>query len=331
MTAPGQEDLRSFLERKENVLVLDGALATELEARGCNLHDRLWSGKVLLESPELIQAVEASYLDAGARCLITASYQVTPQALQEQRGMDEAAATAVVAGSVRVAKAARAAFRLANPHVVEPIFVAGSVGPYGAYLADGSEYRGDYRRTMEEHQAFHRPRITALVTENVDVLAVETQPSADEVRAIVRLLEREFPGTPCWVSFTIREPSVPGAPVTHIADGTPLVDIARELEMSPSVVALGFNCISLRAATPALQSLSQIVTSKPLVIYPNSGEVYDAVSKTWRKDSDLPHDAATLSANVDAWLRAGARLVGGCCRTGPADIANLRKEIGTVP
>nr|AGT02669.1 homocysteine S-methyltransferase [Crithidia acanthocephali] len=307
--------MESFLSSSSNVVVLDGGLATELEKRGCDLLDPLWSGKVLLDTPELIQAVEEDYLEAGARCIITASYQVTPQSLMEHRQLSEAAAVAAIEESVKIAQRARAAFLARHPDA-GPVFIAGSVGPYGAYLADGSEYRGDYRRTAEEFQRFHRARIAALLRAGADVLAIETQPNAAEVRAIVALLQAEHPSSRAWVSFTTART----APATAISDGTAWADVLPVLEAAPQIIATGVNCIPMAEATAALAHL-RTLTQMPLVVYTNAGETYDAVTKTWHPITT--HDGTTLMLKglAPEWASHGARLIGGCCRTGPADIA----------
>lgn len=316
----GFSAFRRFFKVTSNVLVLDGALATELETRGCDLDDSLWSGRILLEQPDIIQAVEASYLEAGARCLITASYQVTPQALQKQRGLSEKEAVATVAKSVELAVAARAARATLVPSA-PTVFVAGSVGPYGAYLANGSEYRGDYVLTEVALKDFHRPRLAALVAAGVDVLALETQPSAAEVKALIHLLAEEFSHAAAWVSFT----SSPAHPHTQLADGTPFADIVPFLDAAPQVVAIGLNCVPLATVSASLKELSKY-TRKPLVVYPNSGESYDAASKTWSGRTD---DDCTLAGHCVEWLQSGARIIGGCCRTGPKDIASLAVKIAT--
>ncbi|STL60758.1 homocysteine S-methyltransferase [Escherichia coli] len=150
--------LRALLD-KQDILLLDGAMATELEARGCNLADSLWSAKVLVENPELIREVHLDYYRAGAQCAITASYQATPAGFAA-RGLDEAQSKALIGKSVELARKAREAYLAENPQA-GTLLVAGSVGPYGAYLADGSEYRGDYHCSVEAFQAFHRPRVEA--------------------------------------------------------------------------------------------------------------------------------------------------------------------------
>jgi homocysteine S-methyltransferase len=319
--------MESFLADPRHVIVLDGGLATELERCGCDLLDPLWSGKVLVDAPQLIEEVEATYLHAGARCVITASYQVTPQSLMEHRHLSEADAVAAIEESVRIAQRARAAHLQLYPKAA-PVFIAGSVGPYGAYLADGSEYRGDYVRTAEEFKTFHRARIAALLRAGADVLAIETQPNAAEVRAVVSLLQAEYPSCRAWVSFTTSRTS----PAEAMSDGTRWSEIIPVLEAAPQVIAMGVNCIPMAEASAALARLHTL-TRMPLVVYTNSGEVYDATAKTWQSITMNDGTVLSLQAVAKEWAGYGARLIGGCCRTGPADIAGAAtalKEAGYV-
>ncbi|KAA5975253.1 MULTISPECIES: homocysteine S-methyltransferase [Pantoea] len=292
------------------LLILDGALATELEARGCQLADALWSAKVLMEDPELIYQVHYDYFVAGARCAITASYQATPQGFAT-RGLSEDESLALIARSVELAQRARHDYLAVRPDA-KTLLVAGSVGPYGAFLADGSEYRGDYALPEAEMMAFHRPRVQALLAAGADLLACETLPSFAEAQALVKLLA-EFPDARAWFSFTLRDAG-------HISDGTPLAEVVSWLNQQPQVVALGVNCVALESVTPALQQL-QTLTDKPLVVYPNSGEQYDAGSKTWHSAPS----GCTLHDKLAEWQQAGARLIGGCCRTSPGDIAAIAR------
>lgn len=292
------------------LLILDGALATELEARGCQLADALWSAKVLMEDPELIYQVHYDYFVAGARCAITASYQATPQGFAT-RGLSEDESLALIARSVELAQRARHDYLAVRPDA-KSLLVAGSVGPYGAFLADGSEYRGDYALPEAEMMAFHRPRVQALLAAGADLLACETLPSFAEAQALVKLLA-EFPDARAWFSFTLRDAG-------HISDGTPLAEVVSWLNQQPQVVALGVNCVALESVTPALQQL-QTLTDKPLVVYPNSGEQYDAGSKTWHSAPS----GCTLHDKLAEWQQAGARLIGGCCRTSPGDIAAIAR------
>jgi Homocysteine/selenocysteine methylase (S-methylmethionine-dependent) len=303
--------LTALLEQRPFV-VLDGAMATELEARGCNLADSLWSAKVLMENPEPIREVHLDYYRAGAQVAITASYQATPAGFAA-RGLDEAQSRALIGKSVELARKAREAYLAENAHA-GTLLVAGSVGPYGAYLADGSEYRGDYARSAEEFTAFHRPRVEALLDAGADLLACETLPSFAEIRALVSLLA-DYPRARAWFSLTLRDSE-------HLSDGTPLRDVVGALADNPQVVALGINCIALENTTAALTHL-QGLTALPLVVYPNSGEHYDAVTKTWHHHGEA---CETLAGYLPQWLAAGAKLIGGCCRTTPKDIAELNAQ-----
>lgn len=301
-------------------LVADGALATELEARGCDLADPLWSAKVLFEQPGLIRQVHRDYFRSGAGIAITASYQATPQGFG-QRGIGEADALELVALSVRLADEARREHLEENPGA-GPLLIAGSVGPYGAYLADGSEYRGDYDLGKTGFMDFHRPRIAALVDAGVDFLACETLPSLPEAEALLDLLE-EF-DVEAWLSFTLRDGG-------HISDGTPLAGVAGLCAGHPHVAAVGVNCVPLELVAPALGALRS-ATRTPLIAYPNTGESYDPVSKTWGPAGATGGSAGSggrelpsLAAEADAWRGLGARIVGGCCRTTPRDIAALAR------
>ncbi|SEI42962.1 homocysteine S-methyltransferase [Arthrobacter sp. yr096] len=291
-------------------LVLDGALATELEAHGCDLEDPLWSAKVLLEQPHLIKQVHRDYFDAGASVAITASYQATPQGFA-QRGLSVDESLELVALSVRLADEARQE-ALAEGTANGPLLVAGSVGPYGAYLADGSEYRGDYTLSAAEFRDFHRPRIAALVEAGADFLACETLPSYAEAEALLALVT-EF-DVESWFTFTLRDSG-------HISDGTPIADVAALLRAEARVAAVGVNCVPLELVTEALGTL-QRSSGKPLVAYPNSGEIYDAASKTWSPAEGV-QGSGTLAGNAGVWRGKGARLIGGCCRTTPRDIEGL--------
>jgi homocysteine S-methyltransferase len=296
----------SFTEFVNNrdYIVVDGALATELESRGCDLNSSLWSAEVLIHQPELIYQVHRDYFLAGADCAITSSYQASTKGLQQQ-GFSKSEANMLILKSVALAK--QAADEVQKEFPDRQCFVAGSIGPYGAFLADGSEYRGDYHLPEEEMKDFHRGRMEALVEAGVDVLACETIPSIQETQALINLL-LEFPTTPYWVSFTLRDEN-------HLSDGTSLKEVLDLLNSLPQCVAVGVNCIPEDLVSKALSSLSSL-TSKPLIAYPNSGEIYDATSKTW---SGERAEGDHLSDRVKEWHSLGAKLIGGCCRTTPAD------------
>lgn len=298
------------LFRNQPFLLLDGAMATELENRGCDLTDSLWSAKLLTENPQLISQVHYDYFQAGAQCTITASYQASLPGFAA-RGISAADAQALIRLSVSLAADARHRFLSEHPEA-GPLLIAGSVGPYGAWLADGSEYRGDYHCTPEQYQEFHRPRIASLLEAGADLLACETLPSFEEIRALAELLTH-YPRASAWFSFTLRD-------AQHLSDGTPLSDVIALIECYPQIVAVGINCIALADTTAALRYLHTL-TPLPLVVYPNSGEHYDAVSKHWHSQGE---SCATLADYLPDWLAAGAKLIGGCCRTTPTDIAALK-------
>jgi homocysteine S-methyltransferase len=308
------DPLLPFLQQ-DGVMLLDGGLATELESRGRVLDDDLWSAAVLLDDPELIRAVHLDYLKAGADCIASASYQATIPALK-RRGLGESAATDCLRLSVDLARQARDAFwseEESRSGRQRPL-VAASIGPYGAYLADGSEYRGDYDLDVGALAAFHERRFAILATAGADLLACESIPARVEAEALLRLL-RATDTTRAWFSFTCRDGG-------HLSDGTPIAALAAELDRDEQVAAIGVNCTAPRFILPLLRALRE-ATSKPLVVYPNSGESYDAALKQWSG----PRSPIDFAAAARSWVEAGARLVGGCCRTGPDHIRRLRSAL----
>lgn len=317
MTPLAADDpLRPFLSAPAG-LVLDGGLATELERAGFDLAHPLWSARLLRERPEAIAAVHRAYLDAGADCITTASYQATVEGFRRE-GATTAEAEAFLRRSVSLAVAVRDAFWAEagrEPGRARPL-VAASIGPYGAYLANGSEYTGEYDRDEAGLVAFHRDRMQLLVDAGPDLLACETIPSAVEARALARLLA-ERPGARAWVSFSCRDGS-------RLCDGTSFADSVRAVAELPQVMAVGVNCTAPSHVEDLLRAAAA-VTAKPLVAYPNSGETYDAAAKAWRGLVD----PADWGARGRAWRAAGARLVGGCCRTGPDHIRALRATLPT--
>jgi len=293
------------------LIILDGALATELERLGCDINDSLWSAKILAQNPEIIEKVHYDYFASGADCAITSSYQATIEGYIE-KGFTEFEAISLIKKSVTIAKKARDDFWKNPLHRINrptPL-VAGSVGPYGAYLADGSEYRGDYKISEEDLIEFHRPRVKILVSAGVDILACETIPSLIESKAIIKLL-KEFPNVYCWMSFSAKND-------LQISDGTLISDCAKYLDAFTQVAAIGINC----SAPAHIQSLIEEIkknSKKPIVVYPNSGEEYDACSKTWHGNSS----SEIYSRSTKSWFDKGAQLIGGCCRTTPEDIKSI--------
>ncbi len=298
--------------RHQSWLVLDGALATELEQRGAVLDDPLWSARILLEQPGLIRQVHEDYFRAGADVAITASYQASFEGFA-RRGLSLEQSEALLRRSVRLAVEGREAFwaETANRAGRLRPLVAASVGPYGAFLADGSEYRGDYGLSKRQLIDWHRPRLAVLAGSGADLLACETIPCLREAEALVELLA-EFPGTAAWLSFSCCDGE-------RLCRGEPFREAAALAESCPQVVAFGVNCTPPEYVEALLGSAAGH-TGKPLLAYPNSGETWDARRHCWISNG-RPVDFGSLARR---WYAAGARLIGGCCRTGPADIAQVR-------
>lgn len=295
----------------DRVLVLDGGLATQLEAQGCDLSDRLWSARLLVEDPEAVVTAHLAFFRAGSRVATTASYQATFEGFAA-RGIGHDEAAGLLRQSVSLASLARERFRAerdaAGAREPGPLLVAASVGPYGAMLADGSEYRGRYGLTVDALADFHRERLAILAATEADVLAVETIPELEEAVAIARLLD-ETPGARAWVSFSCADAS-------HLRSGAPIEEAIEAVAGSPAVIAVGINCTAPEHVE-ALVRRVRAVTPKPVVAYPNSGEGWDAAARRWTGAEAGRVDGAAATR----WHAAGASLIGGCCRVTPDQVA----------
>jgi homocysteine S-methyltransferase len=294
-------------------MVLDGALATELERRGANLEDPLWSAKCLIERPDLIREVHLDYFRAGADVAITATYQATFAAFA-RRGIEAPAAAGLMRDAVAAAAGARDEFWAEAENRVGRLrpLVAASVGPYGAMLADGSEYRGHYAASEAELADFHRPRLRVLAHAGADLLACETLPCLREALTLAGLLQ-EFPDVCAWVSFSCRDGE-------RDSEGEEIGECAARLQDYSQIVAVGVNCTPPQYVESLLRQMRRR-TDKPLLAYPNSGEHYQAESKRWGGDSG----GLQFGEQARRWYAAGARLIGGCCRTGPQEIRSVKR------
>ena len=288
------------------VRVLDGGMATELERRGFDLSGPLWSAHVLDEAPEAIVAAHLDYLRAGADVIETASYQISALGYRELGRQDWARA---MRQSVELAEAARREYARESGRRV---WIAGSLGPYGAALHNGAEFHGRYGIGFEELVGFHRERLAVMAETAADLVALETVPSLEEARAIVAALG-EAPGAAGWVSFTCRD-------ARHVAHGEALGECVGLLDGAERVLAVGINCTSPERVE-ALIGEVRAGSGKPVVVYPNSGEKWDAATKSWRGRDDLAAEIVRYGAMARRWYAAGAQAVGGCCRTGPGHIA----------
>jgi homocysteine S-methyltransferase len=298
----------TFADRLERgPVVLDGGLATELEAHGHDLGDRLWSARLLRDDSDAIEAAHRAFYEAGADVAITASYHATFEGF-EAEGIGGAETARLLRLSVELAQRARDAVRPDG-------LVAASVGPYAVLFADGTEYTGDYRRVSDRDFAdLHRPRIAALLEAGPDLLAVETIPALREATALAGLLA-EFPAAEAWMSFCCRDGE-------RLSDGTPVEDAARAAAACPQVAAIGVNCTPPQHIDALLERAGS-ASGLPLIVYPNSGRTWDPDRFDWHGGGVQGFSAGRLAG----WRARGARAIGGCCGIGPAAIAGVAAAV----
>jgi homocysteine S-methyltransferase len=299
-----------------NLRVLDGGMASELEHLGARIDGPLWSAHVLEDAPDKIVAVHRAYIEAGADCLLTASYQVSRMGYAEQ-GLPPARADAALLRAVQLARAASAELP------TRQVLVAASLGPYGAALHNGAEYHGNYTCSHRGLVDFHLERIQVLAAARApqapDLLAFETLPSLQEAQAIGEALSAS-PALPVWFSFTCRDSR-------HVAHGERLSDCAAAVARFPQTIAIGVNCTH-PALIPTLIRELRAASSLPIVVYPNSGEGWDAATRSWTSSGSS--DPAGYGAQAAQWFAAGAQLVGGCCRTRPAHIHQVAQAASNI-
>lgn len=293
--------------RFSDARVLDGGMASELEFLGANISGPLWSAHVLEDAPERVKAVHRAYLEAGADVLLTASYQVSRKGYAEF-GLAAAEADRALLRAVELAESVRR--EAGRPDAL----IAASLGPYGAALHNGSEYHGNYECSLDELVDFHRERIAVLAESGADLLAFETIPSLEEAEAIARALEA-WPELAAWMSFTCPEPRGAALEVAH---GERLFDCAAFADAVPQVIAIGVNCTEPRWIAGLIAEVKRS-SAKPVVVYPNSGEGWDAEHRRWTGVSE----PRSFGRMAHAWYAAGAQLIGGCCRTRPEHIREV--------
>ncbi|MEZ5992547.1 MAG: homocysteine S-methyltransferase [Planctomycetota bacterium] len=302
------KDPQKLIQRfKSRVHVLDGGLATELEKRGHDISGKLWSAQVLLDDPGAIEQLHYDYLKAGADIIITSSYQLTFQGMKEAGYTHEQAEDALWK-SVEVAVKARERYLSEldeDPPEDRKPLIAASIGPYGAYLADGSEYTGDYGLEHDELVRFHRERFDLLIRSNADLLAFETTPDNNELNAYFTLLDTTV--APGWITVSTEEAA---NTAINFQDVIP----------APGIVALGANCVAPSRVGSFIDQCSWVNDFTPIIVYPNSGEGWDAANRCWIGENDADH----FTEHAREWIKAGANIIGGCCRTGPEHISRLR-------
>jgi len=298
--------------------VLDGGMASELEFLGADISGPLWSAHVLEDAPEMVMAVHRAYLQAGADILLTASYQVSRKGYVEF-GLDPSRADTALLRSVALATAARDEF--VPREKGREILIAASLGPYGAALHNGAEYHGNYDCSFEDLVEFHRQRIAVLAESQADLLAFETLPSLEEAGAIGEALSA-WPDLAAWFIFNCPDHRAVQLQVAH---GEPLRACAELAASFPQTVAVGINCTQPKWLASLIPEL-RAVSDKPIIVYPNSGEGWDAQSRCWSGLSD----PTAFGKQARQWYAAGAQIVGGCCRTRPAhirEVADVAKSL----
>jgi homocysteine S-methyltransferase len=304
--------IQNCIERtldKYPFVVLDGGLATELEKKGFILKDRLWSARLIAEHPAAIRDVHLSYLFAGADCITTSSYQATIRGFMAE-GYSRTESRQLIVSSMRLAREAVDIFNessVKDGTRPEP-FIAASAGCYGAYLANGSEYRGDYHLKEVEYRDFHRERLEILIGAGADLIAFETFPSFEEAQAVSDLMD-EYDDIFYWIVFTIKDHN-------HTSRGDILADCIRMLSQKKNITGAGINCSQPGFVGPAIDMLEKKIN---IIVYPNSGEHFDKDCSCWKYEEDM----ADYSKLAQQWYSKGARIIGGCCRTGPEDIRKI--------
>ena len=306
----GSSKFKALLEQG-NPVILDGGMGSELARHGHDISSSLWSAELLINNPQAIYDVHRSYLDAGAQIITSASYQASLPGLVAM-GLSTQRAKELVMQSVEIAKSACRDFHAQNPDCGYQTLVAASIGPYGAYLADGSEYRGNYGISDHMLHEFHQQRLVWLDQSAADVLACETIPDIAEAAVLAELLRKV--DTPAWVSFSC-------ADGLHINDGSLLREAVAQFEGHANLMALGVNCTSPQFITSLIGEIKSVLNNMAIVVYPNSGERYDAMQKSW-VGTETPLECAQAAGD---WYQAGATIIGGCCRMGPAHIAEMAK------
>jgi len=296
-------------------LLIDGGLSNVLEKQGHDLNHKLWTAKLLETNPESIIQAHYSYLESGAQCITTSSYQASVPGFMAT-GHNRDKAEALIRKTVELAEIAieRAIIKGLVDH--KPL-IAASIGPYGAYLADGSEYRGNYGVSDETLKEFHRDRMRLLDGSNADFFACETVPSFQEARVLSEILVDC--DKPAWISFSCKNEH-------EINDGTRIEECASVFANHSNVFAMGVNCTAPKYVSGLIELMKSGSGAKKIVVYPNSGEAYNAESKTWLGLSD----PELFVAMAKEWIKMGADIIGGCCRIGPDHIRSISEFLVNV-
>jgi len=279
------------------VIKLDGGLSTALENNGNKLTTSLWTGELIRSAPSEITKAHLDFINAGSQIIITSSYQLSYLGCSK-RGWSKSETDEALHTSTQLAKDA------ANKSGKD-VMVAASVGPYGAALADGSEYKGNYGVSKSLLKDFHARRLEVLISTSPDLLALETMPDTFEVEVLLELLS-DCP-IPFWVSYSCKAGNQTNAGQSF----------ADAVTIANKAMAVGINCTSPELITELLLSAK---SDQPFVVYPNSGRTWDAVKKEWIGSKGVGFDQKL----INEWSKAGAQYIGGCCGIGAAEISLLQ-------
>lgn len=307
--------IKDILE-KQKAIILDGALGTFMQIKGYDVNDSLWSAKFLDENPDVIANIHKEYLEVGSDCIITSSYQASVEGFLK-KGFSEKRAEELLRLSIKIAKRARDEFweNLENKdNRIKPL-VAASIGPYGAFLADGSEYSGDYKISDDELINFHKNRLDIILDEKPDLIACETMPSFKEVKTLCELL-KEYPKTSNWITFSAKNDSFTNA-------GDDIISSMKYLENQNHIDAIGINCTAPQYISSLIEKIKS-VSNKPIVVYPNGGSKYNPITKKWEKGEVSATEFAKMAY---LWYKNGASIIGGCCETEAKEIKLIREYI----
>ncbi len=309
---PKFSSIDQFFE-KHGMLLLDGGLATELEKMGFDLSSHLWSAQILDSDPDAIRKVHLSYLNAGANCIISASYQASIPGFISN-GFSKKKAKTLLERSVALANEACDEYIEISGNALRPL-VAASIGPYGAYLANGAEYNGNYNITKSKLRSFHESRWEILLNTSINLFACETIPSFEEAEVLLDIL-RQTPEKFAWISFSCQDNE-------RISDGTLIRECATLFKDCDQLVAFGINCTAPRYITSLIEQVQLGLPNKPVVVYPNSGNTYNGEGRTWIGKQNTVNFAVMACD----WSRSGAKIIGGCCQTGPEHIRAMRDTL----
>lgn len=295
---------------KQKICIIDGAFGTHLQNKGYDINDELWSAKFLAQNPQAISGVHKDYLEAGADCIITASYQASYEGFMK-KGFSEEKAKELIQSAIFIAQKTRDEFweEQKDKNIRPKPIVAASIGPYGAYLADGSEYSGDYKITDEALSAFHEKRLLTILETKPDILACETLPCLREAKILSELLKKH--PYPAWITLSAKDE-------THISSGEDITECAKYLENQEHIYAIGINCTPPQFVASLIEKIKN-VCSKPIIVYPNGGAAYNPVTKLWEES----HFNDTYKALSYFWYQKGASGIGGCCGTTPKEIEQI--------